>query len=456
MTHDSTHQKSCDIFNIKNLYFKYQNDTNPTLTSPQNITINHLDIILLTGESGCGKSTFFHILKGLIPDFIPGKISGDILYHEENLFTLTENQKNKIALLWQNPDAQFINSDVYKELALPLENMGIDPKDIEHKINECVEKFNIHHLINKKAHELSGGEKQKINLIALLLRDPDVLLLDEPTAFLDTKSINMLIQTLKHISPHKTIIIIEHNHHYFKDLINRHFVINKNGEIREEDIRNIQWEPIYNIPKNAHHTNATNHNPLLHIKHYARKDYYQINNFTIYKQDIIGINGDNGIGKSTLLHAIAKLIKTDKKSIYYNNQDITDIHWKKYFTYCTLLFQNSEHHFLYNSVIEETDNLDILDKIGLKNKTSHNPFSLSEGQKRRLSLAILWNMDCELYLLDEPTFGQDLKNKNILCDMIYNMNTLGKTFVIISHDLPFLKAICNKVYQLTSHGLTHL
>ena len=438
-----------NLFRIEEFRFEYPNKTSVSVQG--RVDINLGETILITGKSGSGKSTFLHTLKGLTPHFIPGRIHGNIEFKGQNLLDLSTVEKSKIALLWQNPEAQFINSTVHKELALPLENLRLNELDIQNRIVDYSKKFHIEHLLNKNAMELSGGEKQKVNLVALLLTDPDVILLDEPTAFLDPESANLLIGVLRDIAAQKTLIIIEHNLHYFKDLITRHFLITEHGELTESKVDTINWS---GMRKTSHFNNKIDINPILQIKYYERKSYYTIKDFNLFDGDIVGIIGKNGIGKSTWLKKIAKLDKTATQSIYYKNKDITQIKWQRYFEDVALLLQNSEHHFIYNSVVEELDNETLLTKVGLNTKMAQNPFTLSEGQKRRLAIAIMWNLDRKLYLLDEPTFGQDEDNKTLLSQMIFEMHTIAKTFIIVSHDLPFLYATCNKIFELSENGLT--
>ena len=116
--------------------------------------------------------------------------------------------------------------------------------------------------------------------------------------------------------------------------------------------------------------------------------------------------------------------------------------------------QNPENHFLFNSVREEVENnKSVLARLGLENLEARNPFTLSTGEQRRLSLAILLNLAREVFLWDEPTFAQDRDNKDKLIKIILEMQTRGKTFILVSHDIAFLEAICSKIYRLENGKL---
>lgn len=414
------------------------------------LSIRHGDCILLQGTSGCGKSTLLMALKGLIPYLINGNLSGEIKYHGKDITTLTETELLSIGYLQQNPDSQLICRNVYSELAFGLENIGLQPEKINAKIQQIATQFNITHLLNRDVVSLSGGEKQKINLIAILAMEPNVLLLDEPTAFLDPESAHEIIAILNTYIKNKTIIIIEHNQHYLKPLVNRVISIQDDGKLNEIDINNIVWSQ---TAEQLDIHNKIERNPILNIKNLAF-NYQNQNtilkkiNLKLHLGEIIAIHGTNGAGKSTLLKCISKILPSSN-SIFYNESPIESIHNRIYWQNLALLWQNPEIHFIYNNVINEVDGqYDILEKFNLTHQAKQNPFTLSEGQKRRLSLAIAFSKNAQIYLLDEPSFGQDLPNKQLLIKMITQMANLGHSFIIISHDLYFSKSLTTQIYQL--------
>ena len=437
------------IFHITDFAFQYP-FSNSQIKLDGEIKIYHNDIVLISGASGIGKSTLLYALKGLIPYVIQGNLHGNILYNNQNIATLNSNALSKIGLLLQNPEAQIITSCVIEELAYGLENLQLPREQILLQIKTYADKFNITHLLDKTTAELSTGEKQQINLISLLITQPEVLLLDEPTAFLDPNAAKHFIYTFN-LLQNTTIIIIEHNLGYLQNKINRFFQINTQGEINEQNISQIQWRQLLTKPLINPQPPIVNE-PILIVKNYLLKNKQNtIKNFELCRGDIIGIIGNNGVGKSTFLQALAGLKKL-KNSIFLLNKDICKI--KNYFDLVGLLWQNPENHFLYNTVTKElSPNVKQNAQFDFTNQLAQNPFTLSEGQKRRLSLAILYSLDRQIYLLDEPSFGQDLYNKQLLIQMIYKMKIIGKSFVIISHDYDFLQTICTQVLNFTEQGL---
>ncbi|MDD3267379.1 MAG: ATP-binding cassette domain-containing protein, partial [Burkholderiales bacterium] len=272
--------------------------------------------ILITGDSGSGKSTLLQALKGLIPNHINGNLSGEIWYKSKLIQSFNENELIKIGYLQQNPDHQIICNTVFDELAFGLENLQLDKNSIEKQIFEITDRFNISHILQRKINTLSGGEKQRINLLAILLMNPDVLLLDEPTAFLDPESAHEIIDILKKYIHNKTVVIIEHNAHYLSNFVDYVVNINKDGQIKILDKDTISIQQIQ-IKKHNYIPNT-----ILDIRNlsFSYKNTIQqllMNiNLNLHTGEIISIYGKNGAGKSTLLKLISKVIKT-KQQVYY-------------------------------------------------------------------------------------------------------------------------------------------
>lgn len=437
------------VYKISDFGFSYP-FANQKIQLTGEFVIHQGDFILLQGASGSGKSTILAAFKGLIPHLISGTLSGKILYKDQDISHLNEQDLLTIGYLQQNPDSQIVCPNVFDELAFGLENQGLAREVIEQQIVQIMDKFNLAHLLNREVKTLSGGEKQKINLIAILLLKPEVLLLDEPTAFLDPISAHEIMNILTQYATTTTIVIVEHNLHFLQNLVNRVIQINENGAILEADLLNIEWNE--QLPKQ--NCKSSNHNPdqILSCKNlsysYSIKQTLLDNiNFEMNRGDVIAIKGKNGTGKSTLMKLIAG-ITPSKQEIYLDNVAVhklaTNQRWQK----LSLLWQNPEAHFLFNYVEQEINDIQIIADFRLTDQAKQSPFTLSEGQKRRLSLAIVLQNKPFLILLDEPTFGQDYENKLSLVKLINQLSADGVSFLIVSHDNNFIQAVANKVFTL--------
>ena len=445
-----------NLYYLKNFNFQYPY-ADSSIKWDGSYEINKGDILLLSGESGAGKSTLLYALKGLIPDTIFGKMSGEIKFHGKNLNRSSQSERAKIGFLFQNPETQMVNKTVRQELAFGLENLQESPTAIKNKIELYSQKFEIENLLDRNVSELSGGEKKKIALISILLMEPEVILFDEPTAFLDPSSAKHFVEVFQRIVTDKTIIIVEHNLNYLKNYVNRFIYIKKNGKIKEKNLSEIEWEhPFKKISKSPPGKEILKIDELFFS---YKNELSVLNNINLglKEGEIVCIIGDNGSGKTTLLKLISGVLKKYPGEIIYYKKNIKQINFKNYYKDISMLFQNPENHFIFNHVLEEVQgNEGILEISGLKEFKQRNPFTLSEGEKRRLSLAILWSLERQIYLLDEPTFGQDIKNKKRLISLIEKMRNQGKSFIIASHDLPFVKAISDRILKLENGRLKEL
>jgi energy-coupling factor transport system ATP-binding protein len=441
------------MFRIQNYQFSYPN-CNATIAWKGDVSIKRNDRILLTGDSGAGKSTLLYALKGFFPETIYGKTSGKILYNQEQIETLSAKKKLEIGLLFQNPDTQIVHKKVLNELAFGLENLELSVSEMQFRIQNIAKKFQIEDLLERNVHTLSGGEKQKIALLSILLMNPQVLLLDEPTAFLDEESANHFVEAFYQIAEQKTIIIVEHNLHYLQNHVTGNLHIDKVGNIYNRPLSDVQWNAEFeNQEKQKTGKIIWNFNQLAFS--YGKKMILNVDKFTIYENEILGVMGKNGAGKTTFLKILAGLNRHYQGELLFHGKNQRSIKTKEMFQEVSLLFQNPENHFLFSSVLNEVSgNKDILDLLGLSHLAEKNPFNLSEGEKRRLSIGIQLSLHRNIFLMDEPTFGQDVENRKKLLNIIRKIRQKGCTFVIVSHDSVWLKAVCDRIVIL-ENGCLH-
>jgi energy-coupling factor transport system ATP-binding protein len=437
-----------ELYQIKDFRFQYPNSKSALVYNGTNF-IKENETLLLRGLSGSGKSTLLYALKGFLPETIYGKMTGEILFHDQPISQLSRKQKGRIGFLFQNPAAQMLSRTVWQELAFGMENLGFVASQIKNKITEYVKIFGISELLSRQVNELSGGEKQKIALLSILLMQPQVILFDEPTAFLDPDSAQHFIEVFNQIVHNKTIVIVEHNLQYLQKVVDRSLWVDKKGIVQQIPLQQIDWDYKFSKLQLVSPGKTILEISKLNFSYKTGKPILNSLNLVVKQGEIIGIVGRNGAGKSTLLKLLAAILKPDSGKIIMAGKKIHKYHYKELYQQVGLLFQNPENHFLYETAAKEVQNdLTVLAKFLLKNSANNNPFNLSEGEKRRLSLAIQQKLKRQIFLWDEPTFGQDRKSKEILIELLAKMQKSGKTFIIVSHDRPFLNAVCSRILEL--------
>ena len=173
------------MIEAENASFTYQSAPSPALQDVT-LTVQPGECVVLCGRSGCGKTTFTHLLNGLSPEFYPGTLTGrctaaGLAAGEAAI----EAYVPQVGSVFQNPKTQYFNVDTTAELAFPCENAGMEPQAIRRRVDEVVEQFQLGPLMDRSVFKLSGGEKQRVSLIRNLQFLPKVLLLDEITSALD-------------------------------------------------------------------------------------------------------------------------------------------------------------------------------------------------------------------------------------------------------------------------------
>lgn len=221
------------IIKIKDLSYSYPNSIKPALIA-LNLTIEKGDLVLLTGPSGCGKTTLCRCLNGLIPHFYGGNFKGEI--HVSKL-SVREHSISELAqhvgFVFQNPENQLFALTVEKDVAFGLENLAIPRNQIRKNTDWAIELMGIKDLRELPPFELSGGQQQRVAIASVLAMKPEIMILDEPTSFLDPVTAWKLFEIIKSLTQkHEiTIILVEHRLHVLSEYVKRIIVMDK-GQVK--------------------------------------------------------------------------------------------------------------------------------------------------------------------------------------------------------------------------------
>ena len=445
---------------LKKVNFSYDGKTK--ILENTDFAAEYGEVTLLSGHSGEGKSTLMYIVSGIIPNVNYGELSGEVLVGGESI----KGRKmgdicRKVGVVLQNADEQIIQKIVEDEIAFGCENLAFPPEKIRKQI-EIV--CNLMKLDTKwKCRTLSGGQKQRLITASTLAMGQKIIILDEPLANLDKDGAAMLMGTLRSLAKAGyCIIVIEHRLDMVLPFVDTVWHIgNKTVKRIEDKAAYLQAQtakiddscPIY-----------AGQSPLFTLKNikFSVKDRGILKDISleIPKGGRTVFLGENGCGKTTLMRLIARLYKPTGGTI---TQYIDEKFRQKprgsraWFKKVGVVYQNPDYQ-LFMPTVEKEINFGapspeyaehIAELFGIKHLWHRHPQSLSEGQKRRVSIAAVVACAPEVLLLDEPTVGQDYDG---LCQMVEILNKLheqtGNTMITITHDVRCAEALCDQAYLI--------
>lgn len=462
---------------LKNVSFRYSG-TNEMSLKNINLTVEKGQCVLLSGKSGCGKTTLLRLMNGLIPHFYEGGIEGDVIVNNMNVMETTMYRlAEQIGTVYQNPRSQFFNIDTDSELAFGIENLGYPRDELFRRFEETVEKTCVKKLLGRNIFNLSGGEKQRIAFSSIYAMEPSVFLLDEPSANLDVDAIEELRQSiLKLKQAGKTIVITEHRLYYLKDIIDRAIYIDNgkissdiSGEVffaQSDDSRKTLGLRALKLSAISPKTPPISTNSTMEVSRieagYKKKPVISGISFSVSKGEIVAITGNNGAGKSTLVETICGLNSPLSGSILYNGKNTRD---KERTALSYMVFQDVDYQLFSDSVEHECaygiktinkENINtILSALNLSEFAKRHPATLSGGQKQRLAVAVGLLCNKEILIFDEPTSGLDLESMIKVSMIVKRLSEIGKTIFIVTHDYEFICQCCNRILRLQDGTLVN-
>lgn len=476
------------LLEIKNLNFGYANSG--TIIKDISLEIDEGDFVVLCGPTGSGKTTLLKLLKPELT--ILGKKEGEILFNGKSVDALTPSESSAIGFVQQNTEHQTVTDKVWHEVAFGMENLGFSQPEMRRRLAEIMAYFGIDDIFEKNTAELSGGQKQIVALASVIVMNPKVLILDEPTSQLDPVAAGEFFSTVKKLNDELglTIIITEHRLENVVPLCNKLCVIDEGkitafGEVRDT-IEKLRGTPLMDAMPGAArlfdvfdkkgkmpltvregknyirdnnirlspieiNEGSESSAPALTVKNacfrYSREgaDILCSTNLQVNEKEIFCILGANASGKTTLLKAVSGLAPVYSGKIEIFGKNINKYKNQSLYNNCVaLLPQNAESVFIRNTLREELQEVnadfDII-PYDLSYAADTHPYDLSGGEQQLAALAKVLASKPRLLLLDEPTKGLDCSAKKIICNVLKKLKEEGMTIIAVTHDVEFA-AMC--------------
>jgi energy-coupling factor transporter ATP-binding protein EcfA2 len=453
--------------------------------------------ILLLGPSGSGKSTLLQVLSGIIPLLI-----------EVPIRCTEKTIPSSWGLLFQDPDTQFCMPYVDEELAFVLENLGVSRSEMSWCMKEVLQQVGLQlNELHIPIDSLSQGMKQRLALASVLLSNPDVLFLDEPSALLDPEGRKQIWESIRVIAEDRTLIIVEHRIEEIIDFVDKVVLFDPTGNILgqgepeyvfQKFHRELQeygiwypgvWEDFLESPAGIKLTEpvrsvlfgeAHSSEPILELASFRGMRYgksvIEVERAEVYPGNFIAVTGPNGAGKSSLLLSLLGLVPSEGSYLLRGtSMDLIKKRKRKIertVREIGFVFQNPEFQFIADEVYEEIayslkgDVLspqdetkrvaNILTQFGLAGLERRHPYQLSLGQKRRLSVAGAAVLGKSVLLLDEPTFGQDAANTYAILQYCEEMRSCGVAIVMVTHEEMIAESIATHRWVIQGGRLVEL
>ena len=420
------------------------------------------EIVGILGPTGSGKSTLAKILSGFIPHAISGLISGMVAVDDMEVIDIPIPEMARyVALVQQDPEGQICTLQVADEVAFGPENYLVTPNELPETVWNSLESVGAIHLENRQTYALSGGEKQRIAIAAMLACHPRYLILDEPSSSLDPTGVIQLRKVLLALKEDNIgVLCIEHRLPTVFPIADRILEL-RNGRLSEWKAEPATHQK--NAPSKPTITDVDQPIIAANGLSFSYGNQIAIRNLTFaaYPGDVIAVIGNNGSGKTTLLTLLGGLQRPNAGEVRIESKPVLNLSSQELAKRVAMVFQNPNYQIFERTVWKEQiltlevlemineDSLEkavqILESAHLENLRERNPFSLSHGQKRRLNVTSVVNHEPQIYLFDEPLIGQDISGRQLMAEIIRKRAEKGGISMITTHDSGFALQNCNRM-----------
>ena len=484
-------------FEIKNLSFAYPGSKGKKSLDGIHLSVRKGEYVVLCGKSGSGKTTLLRHLKPVLTPH--GNRSGEIYFDGRPLEELSpREQAARIGYVMQDPEEQIVTDKVWHELAFGLESLGCDQKSMRARVAEMACYFGIQDWFHRDVSELSGGQKQLLNLASIMAMQPEVLILDEPASQLDPIAASDFLGTVRKINLElgTTVIVTEHRLEDIFPCADR-AVVMENGRILADDhprrigeiLRSSDHDMFLAMPapmrvffgcggrgeapltvrdgrgwlSSAFPDGVSQPSLPEEEPEYSRETVLSLKELW-YRYDkngkdvlrgvsaeiprgcLYAVVGGNGAGKSTMLKAVCGICRPYRGKIKVFGKPVEKYKYADLFRNClAMLPQDPKSLFVKKTVREELAEMSeersaverVTELCGIGHLLERHPYDLSGGEQQRTALAKVLLTGPKILLLDEPTKGIDSFFKQSLARILQELKRQGVTILMVSHDVEF-------------------
>ncbi|GIW42767.1 MAG: cobalt ABC transporter ATP-binding protein [Candidatus Binatia bacterium] len=498
---------------LRGVSFTYEGSLSPAL-SGLTLDVRRGEMLVVMGPSRAGKSTLAKLLNRTVPSFQHGTLEGEVwLLGERCVDQTVADFAGRIGLVAQDFEAQLFSTSVDCEVAFALEQFGIAPPEMRERVRRALAAVGLQGFETRDPATLSGGEKQRLAIGAMLALEPELFVLDEPTTDLDPVGKEEVLAVVAALRQQgRTLVVVEHET-LAAEMADRVVLLDRGRivaqgpprevlreaelllrcAVRPPDLACLAWRLGWSeVPRDVAHAQemlglqrpcadaagepepntCAGHAPLLAAKNvslqYEDSSRPALDDVSveICSGEFVALLGQNGSGKTTLAKCFNGLLRPSGGQVLWKGRPILGIPLSQRAAAVGYVFQNPDHQIFCDRVYDEVafgpKNLGLspeeirarvdeaLAAVGLQERVEDDPFWLTKGERQRLAVASLLALRPELLVLDEPTTGLDYQEQRQMMELVRRLHEGGMTVVMITHTAWLVAEYAQRVVLLSA------
>lgn len=495
------------VIAVENLKYRYPH-ADALALGGLTFTVEKGEFIGIVGANGSGKSTLSQALIGLVPQFYNGAYGGRVLIDGLPAESTPISELCcKVGLVFQNPFNQLSGAkdNVYEEVAFGMQNLGVPRAEMHRRTENALKLLDIWQFRDRNPFDLSGGQMQRVAIASILVMEPDIIVLDEPTSQLDPQGSEEVFRTVDKLAHNGiTILMIEQKIEKIAAYCDRILLLHQGHQIAFDtpqkvfsrpDLEQLGVQaPVFTricralgttlpdgsypvtVEEAANQLRRTSALPPVSAQQEERPELFEIRNLEFsYRPGtpvLHGINlrldarptaiiGQNGAGKTTLVKLLKGLLRPTGLSIWFRGEDISHKTVAALAAQVGYVFQNPDDQIFRYNVLDEVMfgplNIGMSEEqareksraalalTGLSDQENSNPYDLELNERKMVAIASVLAMDPDVLILDEPTIAQDMMGRRRIADIVRTLSAQGKLVLAILHDMDFVAECFDRV-----------